>query len=191
MTNIKFENILATFCSPALMGKKVSNLVSVSKKELPEIAILLDIYNSKLNRYDIGIKTICECDKRVLLLVYKEELLKAHLEGKDIRAILLEYVYLKANGIDEHINILRSRMQMRKFPHEIGVFLGYPISDVQGFIENNGRNYEYCGYWKVYKDTHKAKKTFSMYDDLRSFMVAELDCGRKLDNIISQFQNIA
>ncbi|MEG0466174.1 MAG: DUF3793 family protein [Peptostreptococcus sp.] len=188
---MRFENILATFCSPALMGKKVSNLVSVSKKELPEISILLDIYNDKLNRYDINIKTICECGERVLLFVYREELLKEHLKNEDIKEILLEYGYLKADTVDEHIDILSSRMQMRQFPHEIGVFLGYPVSDVQGFIENDGRNYEYCGYWKVYKDAHRAKKTFTMYDNIRSFMVAELDCGRNLDNIISQFQNIA
>jgi len=26
------------------------------------------------------------------------------------------------------------------FPHEIGVFLGYPLEDVMGFISNKGHN---------------------------------------------------
>ena len=34
------------------------------------------------------------------------------------------------------------------FPHEIGVFLGYPLTDVVGFIENQGRNFTCCGCWK-------------------------------------------
>ena len=28
-----------------------------------------------------------------------------------------------------------------EFPHEIGVFLGYPLGDVVGFIENRGKNF--------------------------------------------------
>lgn len=30
------------------------------------------------------------------------------------------------------------------FPHEIGLFLGYPVDDVTGFIQNKGRNYLLC-----------------------------------------------
>jgi hypothetical protein len=60
-----------------------------------------------------------------------------------------------------------------KFPHEIGVFLGYPLQDVKGFIENNGRNSKYTGLWKVYGDKaasirmfEKYRKCFSVYSDL-------------------------
>ena len=60
-----------------------------------------------------------------------------------------------------------------KFPHEIGVFLGYPLQDVKGFIENNGRNSKYTGLWKVYGDKaasirmfKKYRKCFSVYSDL-------------------------
>ncbi|PSJ30908.1 hypothetical protein UF10_08610 [Peptostreptococcus russellii] len=190
MTNSRFENILATFCSPALMGKKVSNLVSVSKEEVPEVSTLVNSYNQKLNRHDIKIKKVCECGERILLLVYREELLRNHLLTSEIREILMNYGYSKSNTIDEDLEILSRKMQKIKFPHEIGVFLGYPLSDVQGFIENKGRNYKYCGYWKVYKDTQEAQKIFLMYDDLKNFMISELDYGRNLDNIIGQFQNI-
>ena len=35
-----------------------------------------------------------------------------------------------------------------EFPHEIGLFLGYPPEDVEGFIqEPNGQ--KYTGIWKV------------------------------------------
>ena len=36
------------------------------------------------------------------------------------------------------------------FPHEMGVLLGYPVEDVRGFMEQNGQNALYQGYWKVY-----------------------------------------
>ena len=45
--------------------------------------------------------------------------------------------------------------------HEIGVFLGYPLSDVVGFIENSGRNFTCCGCWKAYGDPQAAQRHFA------------------------------
>ena len=46
---------------------------------------------------------------------------------------------------------LRSRLAQREdFPHEIGLFLGYPLGDVIGFIKNAGQNCKCVGCWKVY-----------------------------------------
>ena len=50
------------------------------------------------------------------------------------------------------------------FPHEIGLFLGYPLEDVQGFIENCGKNYRLCGCWKVYGDPQAALRCFARYE---------------------------
>ena len=47
------------------------------------------------------------------------------------------------------------------FPHEIGVFLGYPLYDVVGFIENAGRNFTCCGCWKAYGDPSAAQRHFA------------------------------
>lgn len=41
------------------------------------------------------------------------------------------------------------------FPHEMGILLGYPVEDVEGFIINNGKNELYTGYWKVYDNLTK------------------------------------
>ena len=50
-----------------------------------------------------------------------------------------------------------------EYPHEIGIFLGYPLEDVVGFIENRGWNYTCCGYWKAYGDPAAAQKCFDRY----------------------------
>jgi len=54
------------------------------------------------------------------------------------------------------------------FPHEIGVFLGYPLEDVLGFIENGGRNCLSCGCWKVYSNECEALKAFERYEKCRA-----------------------
>ena len=53
--------------------------------------------------------------------------------------------------------------QLEDFPHEIGLFLSYPIEDVLGFIENRGKNYILNGYWKVYGNEEEARKSFFKY----------------------------
>ena len=59
--------------------------------------------------------------------------------------------YRIEDTLQEKLNFLRMRMQIRKsFPHEIGLFLGYPAEDVAGFISHKGHDFCYSGYWKVY-----------------------------------------
>ena len=46
------------------------------------------------------------------------------------------------------------------FPHEVGLFLGYPLDDVTGFIEQKGKNYKCCGIWKVYGNEKQTQMLF-------------------------------
>ena len=50
MADVKFENILAYYCSPVLTGAKVSNLVSISKMELPDYRRLVQYYNKRFEK---------------------------------------------------------------------------------------------------------------------------------------------
>jgi hypothetical protein len=52
-------------------------------------------------------------------------------------------------------------------PHEVGIFLGYPLADVDAFIQNKGRNYLLNGYWKVYSDVPGAEKLFHSYNQAK------------------------
>ena len=51
----------------------------------------------------------------------------------------------------------QKRLNTKNFPHEIGVFLGYPLDDVIGFIEH--KPYYLVGDWKVYQNVNEAKET--------------------------------
>ena len=66
------------------------------------------------------------------------------------------------------------------FPDEIGLFLGYPVDDVTGFIQNKGRNYLLCGYWKVYSDENRARRIFSNYDKCRNYLCNKLAQGESI-----------
>ena len=65
---------------------------------------------------------------------------------------------------DELLDQLAERLCCEgDFPHEIGVFLGHPLADVIGFIQNRGKNFTACGYWKVYTDPTAAQAEFDRY----------------------------
>lgn len=184
MTNKKFERTLAYFCSPVLLNKKVSNLVSILKTEVPNLEEAIDIYNEKFNKFGLKISKMCECDRRILVLVYKKSSLLAYLNSEESQAILVNYGYKKTDNLNYYIKRLKLRIMDFDFPHEIGVFLGYPYKDVIGFIENNGKNYQYCGYWKVYEDAKGAKKLFDLYDKLRIYSITLLNSGKPLEEIL-------
>lgn len=61
------------------------------------------------------------------------------------------------------IDHLIERFREQAVPHEIGYFLGYPVSDVHGFIEHEGRGFLCCGCWKVYADMRGAQYRFDRY----------------------------
>jgi hypothetical protein len=76
------------------------------------------------------------------------------------------------------------RSKKIEFPHEIGIILGYPLPDVEGFVQNKGKNYLLCGYWKVYHDADHAKKIFEKYYRMRNKAMKVLEEGRNLSDII-------
>jgi hypothetical protein len=55
-----------------------------------------------------------------------------------------------------------------EFPHEIGIFLGYPPEDVTAFIENDGKNYACRTHWKVYHEPDAAREICERIDRAKS-----------------------
>jgi hypothetical protein len=55
-----------------------------------------------------------------------------------------------------------------EFPHEIGLFLGYPPEDVAAFIANDGKNYACRTHWKVYHEPETARRICDRIDRTKS-----------------------
>ena len=90
--------------------------------------------------------------------------IQPRLSGAANRAFLARQGYGADQDCQGLLRQLSRRLCLeREFPHEIGVFLGYPLEDVVGFIENRGRNYTCCGCWKAYGDPEAARRRFDQY----------------------------
>ena len=69
------------------------------------------------------------------------------------------------------------------FPHEVGVFLGYPLCDIQGFIKYQGDAYLFSGYWKIYDNLNQTLLKFADFDRAKEEAVDEWFAGKKLYEI--------
>jgi hypothetical protein len=60
-----------------------------------------------------------------------------------------------------------------RFPHEVGIFLGYPPADVIEFSSGRPSPYACRGYWKVYHHPERAQRAFAYMDASRLKLVGE------------------
>lgn len=189
MTAATFERQLAQHCSPAISGIKPANIITFPVKEGekgPGISRLAAGYDRYLKKRDLRFQILCECPGRCLLMVYRPSLLERHLRQPQVREILVREGY-DTESLENMVGQLAGRVGRSgscEFPHEIGLFLGYPVEDVVGFMENRGKNYLYSCYWKVYSDVERAKAWCSQWERVRDGLVKVVDSGVSISEML-------
>ena len=171
---------IALQCATLLKGLKVSCVISLDEglyKELSELFAGMDIVYHMLSR----------SDGKCLVLFYRPGEMEVYLEDPKVQTLLDEYGY-SGMCMKEMLGRLSGRIRDfagrgMGFPHEIGVFLGYPLDDVRGFIENEGKRYLMIGYWKVYNDLAGARMIFQEYDRAKNCAVNEFLTGKSIREI--------
>jgi len=88
----------------------------------------------------------------LLVLFYDPVALAVLLARKGVAAILTKAGYGKPADTAASLAELQCRLQAGGFPHEIGVFLGYPLKDVVGFMGWARLPFTCQGPWKIYGD---------------------------------------
>lgn len=188
MTCAEFEQKLAGHCAPALAGIKPANIVSLYTEGEGGLEALVDRYQRLFEKKGICFRILCQCGERTLLMVYRPEALRKALIRDEARSLLNRFGYetgdlREGSCLPGLLDTLSRRIREREnctFPHEIGLFLGYPIEDVTGFIENQGGRYLYSGYWKVYSDVERAKSQFARYENVRAGMLRVIGRGKSI-----------
>ncbi|MDD6073327.1 MAG: DUF3793 family protein [Clostridium sp.] len=154
------EAEIIEFCSPTLAGLKTAGLFNYRFQEIDILKSEVFEENRKLNEKGVFIELLKIQDSRALVYVYRREWLERDLMQKEAQRLLEQIGYSRREWRD-CLEQLKERLgEYESFPHEIGLFLGYPFQDVIGFIEQKGRNYKCAGFWKVYGDETEMRKLF-------------------------------
>ena len=171
------EDLVIRHCSPTLAGIKTGNLFSCDCPCRKELTKALSGLNRKLVPRGIRILPLRVCGGRALIYVYRPHALESDLADQRVRELLLQYGYTPENLNACVLHLIYRLRTAKEFPHEIGIFLGYPLEDVDGFITHQGENCKLCGCWKVYGNVEQARRTFASYEKCRVFLCAKLSKG--------------
>ena len=171
------EYFIARHCGVAMAGLKAASLVQYPKGGERCVSHL----RKSLGKNGIRFRAL-ETKKAKLMLVYREEVLLRHLTFGENRDYLVAAGYPESGTVAGYISVLEERLAREDFPHEIGIFLGYPIEDVLGFVERP-HSCEYCGVWKVYKNAEEKKKLFARYKVCSERIIDMVRTGKQLAEI--------
>ena len=163
--NRTFEDVLVEQCAPTLAGIKPASLFRFQADSLETIRLHTAEWDQRLRSFGIRVHLLKECPGTLagMIYLYREKWLTQLVAEKERRAFLEQHGYY-AERLPEMLEQLSQRFCLeQEYPHEIGIFLGYPLQDVVGFIENKARNYTCCGYWKAYGDPTAAQRRFEEY----------------------------
>ena len=178
------DSIIIENCSPTLAGIKTGNIFTIDRSLISDIKEEL----SELNQcfVDKGLRAIPLkiTDKTILIYLYRPEKLKADLSCEEAKAILRKKGYGCDSIESDIVHLIHHIHNDGSFPHEIGLFLGYPPIDVKGFMEDTRKGVKCVGYWKVYGDKEKADKTFSSYKKCTEIYKNCLSRGRHLSQMV-------
>lgn len=178
------EELIVLHCSPTLASLKPASLFSYPCVKTDDVYAQIERTNDRLNKKGIYITIVAQHNSGCLLMVYHSKLLFDHLSQYPIYSFLVDCDY-QYKTLREAIMILKERLKEEEFPHEIGVFLGYPLVDVISFIQNEGRNYREIGYWKVYHNLQEAQSVFRCFQHCVESFQAKFYNGTKIENLVN------
>mgnify|MGYP000182116418 CR=1 FL=1 len=177
--SVEFQ--LALQCAPLITGIKISNLLMVAAENED---LVMDLVQGS------GITCFCvmRTTKKTAFLLYRKAKLEAYIFKPEVQQLLRKLGY-EDFSLENVLHSFRKKYQAhmnqgKQFPHEMGLLLGYPVEDVVGFMENNGKNYLYSGYWKVYADKEGKQRLFEKYEYARENLIQLLHYGLKMTEII-------
>ncbi|MDO4616233.1 MAG: DUF3793 family protein [Lachnospiraceae bacterium] len=152
-------------CAPVLAKIKASNLLTLEKEDTWQLVRIME--NTQLS-----CEYLYTITKRSVWLVFWKDELEKILSSRANRRFLRSLGYREFT-LAAVLNRLKQRCRAHhegriSYPHELGIILGYPLADVEGFINHKGQNYLCSGYWKVYENAEGARRLFALYNQARN-----------------------
>ena len=170
------------YCAPTLAGIKTGSLFTI-RNSTDKIKEEICILNRMLTKKGLRIIPIRKTDKSTLIYLYRPERLKKDLCRQEAEAILAEKGYCCGNPEGCLVQLVKHLADDQEFPHEIGLFLGYPPSDVRSFMESPCKGVKCVGCWKVYSNQDEAEKTFNRFRKCTDIYRRKADSGKSLEEL--------
>lgn len=175
------EMQIAFHCAPLIAGLKLLNLLMIQNKDL-------DRTTSLLKRAGISYFVVAVTNRKAAVLLFDRHWMEIYLQEEKVRQIFRDMGY-QEDAMGKILYAFRQRyegylLRNQEFPHEMGLLLGYPVEDVEGFILNEGENCLYIGYWKVYENLSEKMALFRQFEKARDVLLRLLSDGITIVEVV-------
>ena len=116
---------------------------------------------------NIKFREIKKQNGRVQVLFYHSTSLDNALCSKASLRFLRGLGYPERYSVEGYVDFLVTRLNRKDFPHEIGLFLGYPFKDVLGYIGHPSLKLVKINGWKIYGNDKLSNKRYESFSQAR------------------------
>ncbi len=183
MGRTMIKEIMIEHGAPTLAGIKTGNIFSLEfesedcKTEIREI-------NMVLTKKGLRLIPVQKTNKKMMVYLYRPDYLERDLSAPEAEEILADKGYPCGDTACCIAELVRHLAADEEFPHEIGLFLGYPPSDVKGFMKSSCDGVKCTGCWKAYSNENEARRTFERFDRCRAIYQSEAKKGKPLESLV-------
>lgn len=174
---------IACGAAPTLAKQKPSSLLVFSNNNRNLQDTWEEFKNELEDKLNVKFVELKKSEKSTIVLFYNEESFKKILREEKNIEFLKRFGYNTKMKLEECLLLLGKRFE-NNCPHEIGIFLGYPVDDVVMFIDYPNKKCKMIGYWKVYHNIEEAKNIFRKYDQIKSNIIKLIIEGIKPTEIL-------
>ena len=185
-----FEETIVHCGAPALCGIKPACLFSMAGENYYSGLEKLRLWQGDFSRRSVFFVPLKKEEGRFLFFVYDRILLERLCRNPENAEYLLSKGYPVQKGFGAVLSHLLHRLALSaEFPHEVGLFLGYPLEDVSGFELYGARNCKYSGFWKVYGNKEKALRLMKKYKTCTDICMKLLAGGLSVPLVARRYKN--
>ena len=177
------EAQIVRHCSPTLAGIKTANMFNYTYKDEAELTKSIRSINDIFRDKGLRMIPLRLLNGRALIYVYRPKKLENDLKSPESEAILSACGYGSGPAPRLITELIRRLGDSGDFPHEIGLFLGYPPEDVRCFMCERTRECKCVGCWRAYSNEKEAEKTFAKFKKCTDVYCRKLREGYPLQRL--------
>lgn len=155
-----FVKWLIQILGPVILGAKPAEILSFSKNNTTSPEKLNKINYFFGNCRKISYKMF-HCNNSTKVLFYAPVSLDATLLDVRNAKFLKSIGYPNDYNLEAYLSHMIHKFQSNGIPDEIGIFLGYPLKDVLGFIGHPSLKLTKVNGWRVYGDSALSDQIFN------------------------------
>jgi len=150
-----------------LAGVKPANLVRISNRTVACGRNMYELWHALgselMQESHLEVMPLVESTNSTLLLLYDPALLSRRLSSRGVATFLLSLGYSSLDSAEKVLVQLCARFCGTDLPHEIGIFLGYPLKDVTAFMGRTNLPVSSQRLWKIYGRGRRSEALADLY----------------------------